>query len=375
MLNNKFNLNNLTLLFILVFIAVWAGCSRQAVNDKQNNRIIGVKIYNTDENFSDLYDEWNNLGINTVFSSVSLLSQKEFRSLAKKNNIETFVILPIFFNPDTLLISPDLYAITNKGEKAKEEWVEFVCPSREDYRKREIEHIKRLIVALDPDGLSLDFIRHFVFWEKVYPDRDPDSIPKTCLDFHCLNQFKKDMNISIPDSLQNESEIAEWLTNNYLQVWTAWKCDLVTSMIKEITVEAKNIKPEIKINVHAVPWRQNDFDNAIKNVAGQDFSQISAAVDILSPMTYAHMVKRKPAWIHSVVQDIANQTECRIVPSIQVNKAYLNEPVTLEEFKQSVIEALKPPSSGVIFWSWEQLKANPEKLQILKLQLSSNLTQ
>jgi len=144
-------------------------------------------------------------------------------------------------------------------------------------------------------------------------------------------------------------------------------------MITEIKNEAKQIKPGIKINVHAVPWRQNDFNNAIEIIAGQDFSQISAATDILSPMTYAHMIKREPAWIHSVVQEIADQTECKIVPSIQVNKAYLNEPVTVKEFKQSVIEALKPPSSGVIFWSWEQLEKNPKKMKILKLQLESYL--
>jgi len=78
------------------------------------------------------------------------------------------------------------------------------------------------------------------------------------------------------------------------------------------------------------------------------------------------MVKRDPAWIHSVVQDIADQTKCKIIPSIQVNKAYLNDPLTVEEFAQSVTEALKPPSSGVIFWSWEQLKTNPEKMEILE---------
>jgi len=373
MCNKKYIFNNLILLFITLSIVKWAGCSQKAVSNKKNDRIIGVKIYNTDKNFSELYDKWKNLGINTVYSSVALMSNNEFRALAKKNNIETFIILPIFYDPDTLQVTPDLYAITNHGRKAKEEWVEFVCPSREKYRKRKIANIKRLIQKLDPDGLSLDFIRHFVFWEKVYPDREPHSIPNTCLDSQCLSKFEKDSDISIPNSLKDESEITEWIANNHLQEWANWKCNLITSMITEIKNEAKQIKPGIKINVHAVPWRQNDFNNAIEIIAGQDFSQISAATDILSPMTYAHMIKREPAWIHSVVQEIADQTECKIVPSIQVNKAYLNESVTVKEFKQSVIEALKPPSSGVIFWSWEQLEKNPKKMKILKLQLESYL--
>jgi hypothetical protein len=360
-------------ILILLFIAlsiVWAGCSQKEVRHEKKDRVIGVKIYDTNENFSELYTEWKNLGINTVFTSVSLMSQEEFRNLAKKNNIETFIILPIFFNPDTLQVTPDLYAITNHGEKAKEEWVEFVCPSREEYRKRKIEHIKTLVRELDPDGLSLDFIRHFVFWEKVYPDREARSIANTCLDSSCLTNFQKDTGILIPDSLKNAAEITEWITTNHLQQWTNWKCTLITSMITEIKIEAQQLKPGIKINVHAVPWRQKDFDNAIKIIAGQDFSRISDVADILSPMTYAHMVKRDPAWIHSVVQDIAGQTKCKIIPSIQVNKAYLNESLTVGEFEQSVTEALKPPSSGVIFWSWEQLKVSPDKMEILKYHLN-----
>jgi hypothetical protein len=371
--NNKYIFFHLILLVLTVSVVLGIGRSQKVVSNKNKYRIIGVKIYNYDKNFTKLYDKWKNLGINTVFSSVALMSNNDFRTLAKKNNLETFVILPIFFNPDTLQITPDLYAITNHGKKAKEEWVEFVCPSREEYRKRKIENITRLIQKLDPDGLSLDFIRHFVFWEKVYPDKEPHSIPNTCLDSFCLAKFEKETDVSIPASLINESEISEWITKNHLHEWVNWKCNLITSMINKIKDVAKEIKPGIKINVHTVPWRQNDFNNAIKIIAGQDFSKISAASDIMSPMTYAHMIKREPAWIHSVVQDIADQTKCKIVPSIQVNKAYLIEPVTVTEFKQSIIEALKPPSAGVIFWSWEQLETNPEKIKILKQQLRSNL--
>jgi len=367
---NKIDIiNNLILLCITMFIVILGSCSWQAENNKKSGLILGVKIYNTDENLSDLYKEWAELGINTVFSGEALMAKNEFRALAKKNGIKTFIILPIFFNPDTLQLTPDLYAITNHGKKAKEEWVEFVCPSREEYRRAQIEKIRELIQILDPDGLSLDFIRHFVFWEKVYPNRKPHSIPNTCLDSHCLTRFEKATDISIPNTLKNTPEIAEWLSKNHLDAWTKWKCSLITSMIAEISNEAKQIKPGIKINVHAVPWRQNDFNNAIKVVAGQDFSQISPTVDFLSPMTYSHMVKREPEWIHSVVEDIADQTDCRIVPSIQVNKAYLDEPLTVMEFKKSILEALKSPSSGVIIWSWEQLKTNPEKLKILKQQL------
>jgi hypothetical protein len=370
----RFNRNYLEILigmYIILLSLILAGCSQQDDKKTQNDRLIGVKIYDYQGNISELFDQWTNLGVNTVFSSVSLMKQEEFRMLAKKKKITTYIILPIFFDPDTLHVNPDLYAITDQGKRATEEWVEFVCPSRESYRKSKIEMIKRLIRELDPDGLSLDFIRHFAYWEKIYPDREPQSIANTCFDVHCLSKFQEDNHIIIPSALTNTSEIAKWITDNHLQQWINWKCSLITSMIADIKHEADKLKPGIKINVHAVPWRHNDFNNAIKMIAGQDFSQISNIADMLSPMTYAHMVKRDPVWIHAVVQDIASQTNCQIIPSIQVNKAYLNDPLTVHEFEESVKEALKPPSSGVIFWSWEQLTANPEKKQILRSLLNT----
>jgi len=354
-----------TIVIILLLTTPFLGCQTKNHQHNKGDLIIGVKIYNIDGDMKTLFEEWEKLGINTVFASVSLIND-EFRVLARDHDIEIFIIIPLFFDPDTLQVNPDLYAITDSGEKAVEEWVEFVCPSREDYREQKIKYIKSLIHNLQPDGLSLDFVRHFVFWEKVYPNRKPDSIPNTCFDTHCLKKFETDRNILIPDSLIDISGIAEWIKKICLEEWTEWKCNLITSMIRDVTQQAKQINPEIKVNVHAVPWRQIDFGNAIQIIAGQDFSDIAPFVDIISPMTYAHMVKREPDWISSVVEEIATQAECKIVPSVQVSKAYLTKPLTVTEFKQCVIEALKLPSSGIILWSWEQLDKSPEKKEIFR---------
>jgi hypothetical protein len=359
----KFNTRLLILFLALVLMA----CSvKRSEPDLSKNRIIGVKIYDYTGNLSELFAEWESLGINTVFSSASLDSNPEFRQLARQHKIRTFIILPIFFNLEALHSDPDLYALTNRGTPAVEEWVEFVCPSREDYRKQKIDYIMNLVHDLDPDGLSLDFIRHFVFWEKVYPDRKPEDIPNTCFNIHCLQKFQSERNIQIPADLRKTSEIYAWIQDNCLAEWTNWKCELITSMIRDIATEARKIKPEIQINVHAVPWRQNDFDGSIKTVVGQDFSKIGDIVDLISPMTYAHMVRQKPEWVSSVTKDIAGQVKCAVVPSIQVNKAYLEEPVSLEEFEESLHEALKEPSRGVIFWSWDQLVENPAKKEIVR---------
>jgi len=341
-------------------------CKGNSSEQRQETKIYGVKIYDYEGNLSDLFHELKTLGINTIFASASLSSNEEFRTLAKQNHISLFVIVPIFFNPKALEADSTLYAMTNEGEKAIDDWVKFVCPSREAYWKNRINYIKNLIEEVNPDGLSIDFIRHFVFWEMVYPDRDPDSITSTCFCPYCLKKFERSTGIQIPNTLKSTSEMSSWIKTNYLDEWTDWKCQLITDMVRNITQEAKKVKSDLRFNIHVVPWRKRDFKNAIQNVVGQKISDLSKYTNLISPMTYAHMVKQTPNWVHSVVQDMDRQANCKVVPSIQVEKAYLDDTLSVSEFRKTLSNALKPPSEGVIFWSWKALSSNPEKKQIVQ---------
>ena len=355
------------LLMLLVICLFLLFCSdTQDETQTKKDIMIGVKIYDYEGSFEELITEWISLGINSAFVSESLLSNQKFRGLAKENSVSLYVILPIFYDPEALKRNPDLYAITDKGEIAKEEWVEFVCPTREEFRAQKIKEIRRIVQDFNPDGISIDFIRYFVFWEKVFPDRTLDSIPNTCFDSHCLNVFQEETDILIPQRLTTTQQKADWIKSNVLNEWIKWKCSVITQMVKEITDEAKAIKPDISTNVHAVPWRKNDFGAAARIIAGQDLTAISQYTDLISPMCYSHMVKRPAPWINSVVNDMSNRTQSKFVPSIQVKEAYLTEIFSVSEFADALREALKAPSQGVIFWSWDALEKDPKKKDVIK---------
>jgi len=329
--------------------------------------IVGVKIYEIERELPELFEEWQALGVNTVFASEELTSSGGFRALAKKNNTDLFIIFPVFFAPEELAEAPDLWAVAADGERAKEDWVEFACPSRTDFRDQRIEEARAIVKRLRPDGLSIDFIRHFVFWEMVGPDRDPDKLPDTCYCVHCLQAFATFLGVpafSIPPQPQRA---AAWIQANAADQWVRYKTETITSMAEGIANAVREIDPDILINLHIVPWRRDDYDGAIARVAGQDPSALSGFADYLSPMAYSFMLHRPPEWVASVVEDLDWVADCPVLPSIQVSSAYRKGEVFSDtEFEAALRAALEPPSAGVIFWSWDHIEADPGRAEIIR---------
>jgi len=343
---------------------------------RDDGAIVGVKIYQSERDPQALFDEWRALGINTVFASEELTSSAGFRALARKNDTDLFIIFPVFYGPEELANDPDLWAVTADGKRAKADWVEFTCPSRTKFRESRIEQVRDVVRRLRPEGLSIDFIRHFVYWEMVGPEHDPATLPETCYCFHCLQTFAVSLGLppgSIPPQPQRA---AAWIRANAAEQWLRFRIDIITSMAAEIAEAVRAIDPKILINLHIVPWRRDDYDGAITRIAGQDLSALGEVADFLSPMTYSFMLHRPPAWIASVVQDFDWVADCPILPSIQVAPAYREDEVfSGAEFEAALRAALEPPSAGVIFWSWDHIEADPERAEIIRRVLQRGMVE
>jgi len=327
---------------------------------------IGVKIYEAAPPFDALFEDWKDLGVNTLFVSEALLRNAAFRELAARRGLALFLIFPVFQDPEALKADPGLAAVTADGAPAREEWVEFVCPSRKDFLDRKAETLRRLVSSYGPEVVSLDFIRYFVFWEKVAPDRSPESLPQTCFCPTCLAGFEEEMNVRLPPALEQTAAKARWLLANRAAEWTEWKCRVIARAVGALAAAARQARPGVKVNIHAVPWRSEDFGGAIRSVAGQDLARLAPLADLVSPMCYHHMVRRPPAWIHDVVADLAARASTPVLASTQVSEAYVEDELPTEEFRAALEEALKPPSAGVVLWSWDALSKSPEKRAVFK---------
>ncbi len=63
------------------------------------------------------------------------LIQVTEEDLAGEHDIATFVVVPVFYDPEALEQDPDLFAVTVDGNRAEDDWVQFGCPSRREYRR------------------------------------------------------------------------------------------------------------------------------------------------------------------------------------------------------------------------------------------------
>ncbi len=342
--------------------------------------MIGMKIYKRPDDLEALFSKWDIMKVDTSFTSIELASDPEFRKMAAQRNIRVYLIFSAFFDPEALEKDPDLFAITNQGKIAKESWVEFVCPSNQLFQTNKINRLKKILAKVNPDGLSIDFIRHFVFWEMVYPDFNAEEFVDTCYCESCIAKFLDEYKIEIPHKILNSEPdhltdhisgqlnttiISAWIKSNYFEQWIEFRCDLVLKFLKQILDCVHSVSRKIKTCVHVLPWREDDFSQAIKTIAGQDIFAISQLVDFVSPMCYSHMVKQDPQWISNVINHQSNYIVSDIIPAIQVGRTYIKEPFSDSEFKDTIVQATKPPSGGVIFWCWEAFEKEKVKQEVV----------
>jgi hypothetical protein len=343
---------------VLQVMLVFFSCSHD------RGKIIGIKIYEYDQDFYQLVEKWKEMGINTAFIDKKLAANTAFRQILKANDIKVYIIFPVFYDPELLKHDSTLYAITDKGRIAKDDWVEFICPSRTAYRTMKTGEAAELVRTLQPDGLSIDFIREFVFWEMIYPDRTAESIDMACFCDSCVGSFCMKKGIVLPETCITAAQKASYILGKYSDGWNDYRCDLIASMVKGIADKVHSVKPDIKINVHVVPWRDSDFGGANIRVAAQDLQKIAPYTDYMSPMCYSQMLRRDADWIASVVTDMNRKAKSKILPSIQVYPYYIDNPFTIEDFRRCVNAALRAPSQGVVFFSWPLFEKDPERMEI-----------
>jgi len=380
---------NVFYLFLAIFLAAVVSSyvkTTYKANDNAIHRedmIVVAKLFSRgDASWLQERVDWaKRLGANQFLIFPDQVMREGCAEVLNNSGIDLWLISPTFYHDDNRGTSESAsaqlaalgrepkWAICDDGEIAQQQgsWLRMVCPNDQEYINYRIEALKPAFRACKVTGLSLDFIRYFLYWEGTRPYTNPQSLRNSCFCDDCINDFAN-TSANIKTALDGVKanggstvEIAAFIKKNYINQWTNYKCGKIDKTIEHFLTELRKEFPDLKSNIHAVPYTSNDHNGAIKSIVGQDFALLSKRVDQISLMTYNVMCERPAQWLNDVTYDVAGLVNGRVpvVPTIQGNAGG----ITNADYEAMITNALKSPSSGIVIWQFERL--SEERIDII----------
>ncbi|MCM8832930.1 MAG: family 10 glycosylhydrolase [Candidatus Omnitrophica bacterium] len=139
----------------------------------------------------------------------------------------------------------------------------WLCPSNQINFQLEFESMIEIVKKYNIDGIHFDYIR--------YPDSN------FCYCENCKKRFEQEYNVKI------EKWPEDVIIGDYKELYKIWRQELITKLVREVSKEAKRIKPNIKISAAVFP----EYPNCKENL-GQDWKLWieNGYIDFVCPMNY-----------------------------------------------------------------------------------------
>ena len=219
--------------------------------------ITACKLYEVPNDIRGTIQIFKNLGFNTLMLGKKCLKSSLFCEEIHKAGLKWSLIESVFLideDSDAQCFAQDKY-----GRAAINDWVRFACPNNtqwlESLYTRLYEH-----ACLKPDGMSLDFLRFFQFWEKVPENGKNADLIQTCFCPDCRESLRSFISKKgIKDS--EDSALGQW------------RCNVITSVTEKATKVIRSVSSEIRIGLHIVPWCISDYGHAHALVLGQEIGR------------------------------------------------------------------------------------------------------
>jgi hypothetical protein len=302
--------------------------------------------------------EW---GIDTPCLHPDFLEDERMARALDGQGLRSWLNIPVFCAPKYLESHPDAYAVTNLGRRAAQDWLHFVCPSHDDYLDGAIEVLRRHLGQLSPAVVSLDFLRHFVFWETVALDGPSAGIEDGCYCAVCLSRFE-----TACGELVDREDPAAHIHRYLVQPWTDWKCRRILEVAERIVSEIRALAPGVALAVQTLPWRETDLDGAIRRRAGQDVPRLARYADWVAPMAFTAMLGQTASWKEQLLAHVRTSTGKPVCFYVQAEALHRAGTITVEQFDAELTHARNGGHAAIVVLQYEHLVARPEKAAVLR---------
>lgn len=278
----------------------------------------------------------------------------------RKNGIKAYAELSMFCGSYYWDGHPESRPVLSDGSLAEMDgWYAGICPSQQWLINQKIKEAENIAREYPIDGLWLDFMRWPTKWEAKAP-----KIQYTCFCKSCLKRFQDETGIRIPEELKSTKEVSRWIYANHSENWYEWRSDIIVETAKKIRDAVTKYRKDAIIGIFLVPWREEDFDNAIYKVIGQDIEKLSKVIDVFSPMSYHLLCYKDTGWIISLTQWIKLRTDKQVWPIVQATDE--PEKMSAEEYEKALKAGLAGGSTGVMTFTAEATLEDRNKWEIQK---------
>lgn len=275
-----------------------------------------------------------------------------------REGVRIFADFAIFMGAGMAEQHPELWPIGENGKRIeKEGWYLGLCPTYEWLKEAKLKQIGDFLRQTPVDGVFLDFIRWPCYWEVPEP-----VIEQSCFCENSLSRFSIEEGVEIYGLTTRQK--ARYILQHYRQEWASWKAEEITGFVRRAAAVVKGARSKALLGLFVVPWRPEEYDNAIGEVICQDFPALAQSADIFSPMVYHAMCNREVEWVREYSSWLAGITGKPVWPIVQATN--VPRAVPAEELTQVLKEAFSAPVSGLLVFTMEAVLQEPEKLKAVK---------
>ena len=338
----------------------------------QQPPILGAKVYRPARPSEELVKLAKSLGLNTIFVGDELAASVEFREKCRSAGLKYFLIIRTFNDPEAARQDPTLVSVDREGKPARRGDDVMICPSRADFRRQKMQRIRVALELLKPDGVTLDYLRFFIYWEAVDPQKGPGDFPAYCFDASCVHEFLNSTKIRPHAGLPRDPaavprELIDEIWREHRAAWYEWRVKRIADDAAELTGLIRKQFPGLPIVLHAVPWTRDEFDGAREKIVGQDFRLLASYFDYISPMAYSALTHRGPGWVEKLDDSLLTEVPTeKLLPSIEVGPDGPKFPPMSPADYESDLKAALTAKSGVVLYHLELLLDDSEKQAITK---------
>lgn len=224
--------------------------------------------------------------------------------------------------------------------------VQGVCLSKKDFLAETEEALLHGLKNFQPTGIWLDYLTYAGWFETPTPD-----LQESCFCVDCVAEFCRANNL--------DAASPETILSHHAALWEQHKCKRIAGFATHYARLIKAHQPDCIVGAYMCPWTPTEFDRALTRIFAQDYTLLAPAIDVFTPLIYAHKSGREPSWGKAYLEEAA-----AFVPAgrkVQLILDALDFPESLEATAES-----GQPGWGIQLFGGADVFNDPEKGQIFK---------